>query len=695
MLNSIYFRFYFFLVFLFASCFFHEVCLFAQVKSYTLSGVVKDDLGEPLSDVIIEIESRKGDLAATGSDGSFSIKVLPSDKLIFSCLGFKTYIVDNIKGKRRLNVVLTPSFIQLGEVQVTGELKNKILTEPTDIEIVGNYFHIRPRFSIPEGMFPSFSRLIIQPSIYNITRSKRIFLKPIVQDDAGFDVLHERMYDFDPSLDPLYSYKEVRGDIRKGERIPYHDSAYIENVKDDYRADVVFYIERKGRRVSKNYIDTFTIANGTVNPLRFFDYEFSAFPLGDDYEKPSPEKQFMEEDGNMNLTFAVSKSDIDLGLGNNKEEVNITVRKLRSIVEDPEAVLQSFSINASASPDGRYASNLALAKARLNSAKELILSNLPSDLLATLYTQSEARVASWLEVAELMARDSLSIAKEVEAIAKRYPNDTERATKEVYKLGIRKLVAERYLPRLRSMQYRFTYSMNRVLTDEEICSYYVSGKRLSRYEYWRLLEGDVLKDSTESIARKALLQYEDFLYPAAVLAELLLVDNRPDPEVLRPFAVRGAPSSVLQNQVLSLLAADRFTEADSIFALLPSSVISPELSGVVNALNGRFEEAYSYFAPQGGLNEVLLLLAMKKDKEAYEKAQFLEPMVAKNEYVKAICANRLSDDDPLKLGEAVASIENALALDPSLREIAEVDADVMELLIQEDNNEESTEGTND
>ena len=690
MQNNTSFRFYFFCFFAFFSC----VYLSAQVKSYTLSGVVKDDLGEPLSDVIIEIESRKNELAATGSDGSFSIKVLPNDKITFSCLGFDEYIIDNIKGKRRLNVEMIPSFIQLEEVQVTGELKNKILAEPTDIEIVGNYFHIRPRFSIPKGVFSSFSRLIIQPSIYNITRGKRIFLKPIVQDGKGFDILQERMYDFDPSPDPLYNYKEVREDMRKGERIPYHDSAYIENIKDDYRADVVLYVERKGRKASKNYIDTLTIANGTVNPLRFFDYEFSAFPLKDgDYEKPSPEKQFMEEDGNMNLTFGVSKSEIDLSLGNNREEVDITVRKLRSIAEDPEAVLQSFSIRASASPDGRYTSNLALAKARLESAKGLILSNLSSDLLATLYTQSEARVASWVEVAELMSRDSLPIAEKVNVIAKRYPNEPERAMREIYKLGIRKLLADRYLPRLRNMQYRFTYSMNRVLTDEEICRYYMAGKRLSRYEYWRLLEGNVLKDSTESIARKALHQYKDFLYPAAILSEVLLSDNRPDPDVLKPFAVPGAPSSVLQNQILSLLAKDRFTEADSIYALLSPSEVSPELSGVVSALNGRFDEAYSYFGPQGGLNEVLLLLAMKKDKEAYEKSKFLEPMVAKNEYVKAMCANRLSDDDPLKLGEAIVAIENALALDPSLREIAEVDADVMELLVKEENEESPTEST--
>ncbi|MDD6209747.1 MAG: carboxypeptidase-like regulatory domain-containing protein [Bacteroidales bacterium] len=682
MLNYIHCRFHF--IFFVAVFFLSDVSSYAQMKSYSLSGVIKDDLGEPLSDVMIEVESQKDNRAATGSDGSFTIKVFPNDKITFSCLGFESYTVNNIKGKRRLDIALNPSFIQLAEVQVTGALKNRILAEPTDIEIIGNYFHIRPRFSIPDGMFLSFSRLIIQPSIYNITKTKRIFLKPIIWDDKGFDILHERMYDFNPSSDPLCDYKEIRKELRKGERIPYHDSAYIENIKDDYRADVFFYIERKGRKISKNYIDTLTIANGTVNPLRFFDYEFSAFPLKDNYEKPSPEKQFMDEDGSMNLIFEVSKSNIDFNLGNNRTEIDATLHKLHSIINNRDAVLQSFFIDVSSSPEGKYISNLALARDRLNSAKKLILSNLPTDLARTLYTQSEARVASWFEVAELMKRDSLPVAEEVEAIAKKFSNDPERATKEIYGLGLRKLVVESYLPQVRKMQYRFTYSINRVLTNDEIYSYYISGKRLSRYEYWRLLEENVLKDSTELIARKAMLQYKDFLYPAAILSELLLKENRPDPEVLKPFAVRGAPLPILQNQILSLLAKNRFSEADSIYMLLSPSDVLPELSGVVNAMNGRFEEAYSYFALRGGLNEVLLLLAMKRDKEAYDKSKLLEPMVAKNEYVKAICANRLSDDSPLKLGEAIMAIENALELDPSLREIAEVDADVMELLVKKE-----------
>ena len=73
-----------------------------------------------------------------------------------------------------------------------------------------------------------------------------------------------------------------------------------------------------------------------------------------------------------------------------------------------------------------------------------------------------------------------------------------------------------------------------------------------------------------------------------------------------------------------------------------------------------------------------MLLAMKKNQEAWDKISQMNIGTAREYYVKAIAANRLE-----KIGEAIMSIETALSLDPSLLETAKVDGDIIDLLPEE------------
>ena len=118
----------------------------------------------------------------------------------------------------------------------------------------------------------------------------------------------------------------------------------------------------------------------------------------------------------------------------------------------------------------------------------------------------------------------------------------------------------------------------------------------------------------------------------------------------------------------------KYEKADSVVSLIPDGVSSEYLKSVTRALNGNYEEALATFGQEGGINEVVLLLALKRNDEAWEKAQNL-PETARSEYVKAIAANRLD-----KVMDAINHIEKAFELDPSLRDVAKVDADVMDLL---------------
>ena len=63
------------------------------------------------------------------------------------------------------------SAVGLNEVVVKAKrVTNKVLTEPTDIDVKGNYLHIKTRVKIPHELFSSQARMIVQPAIYNVTR---------------------------------------------------------------------------------------------------------------------------------------------------------------------------------------------------------------------------------------------------------------------------------------------------------------------------------------------------------------------------------------------------------------------------------------------------------------------------------------------------------------------------------------------
>ena len=66
---------------------------------------------------------------------------------------------------------------------------------------------------------------------------------------------------------------------------------------------------------------------------------------------------------------------------------------------------------------------------------------------------------------------------------------------------------------------------------------------------------------------------------------------------------------------------------------------------------------------------------MKRNDEAWEKAQKLPMNDARCLYIRAVAANRLDN-----VMDAIMSLDKAFDLEPSLRELAEVDGDVLDLL---------------
>ena len=393
-------------------------CTDAFSQRIRIQGHVTDRQGKSVPNVNVLNPANDERIEISDEDGRYSVIAEKNGSLKFTCVGYDDVTV-KIAGKQIVDVVLKDAVIELSEVTVVSKIKNKVIPEPTDIEIKGNYFHLKTRVPVPKEMFNSHRRLILQPSIYDVTLKKRLLMRPVVFDGESYNTTQDRMYDYDLQQDPLHEYIQVKNtSSRKGDVIAYHDSLYIEYLQHDYRADVHLAMENYREIV---YRDSFSIAQGTVNPLRFLEYKFSAFNITDERYIPKPVMQLRDTKGEVNLTFVVGKAELDDKNPQNQVELDRLNQELRGIETNPDASLKSFHIVGVASPDGSYESNFKLAKRRTDKALERILSQLDPETRKYLEVKSDASVASWEEVLLLLKKDSQTkIAGELEALIKQY-----------------------------------------------------------------------------------------------------------------------------------------------------------------------------------------------------------------------------------------------------------------------------------
>lgn len=94
-----------------------------QNNSKRITGVVKDDVGEPLPGVAILVKGTPRGVT-TDIDGSFTIDVKNSDVLVFSYLGMQEQEIP-VVNKKTLNVIMKPKVDELEEVTVVAFAKQK------------------------------------------------------------------------------------------------------------------------------------------------------------------------------------------------------------------------------------------------------------------------------------------------------------------------------------------------------------------------------------------------------------------------------------------------------------------------------------------------------------------------------------------------------------------------------------------
>lgn len=657
----------------------------AQSEIIRVTGKVVDSKkGEPLGFVNVTDMETKRLVAQTNVDGRFSVNVHANTTLRFSMIGAEVMSV-KLRGRDSLMVQMIMTDVALGTVEtVAKRVVNRVIVEPTPMEIVGNTVYFKNVVGVPSKMFGHNRRLVAQRVFKNKTRKQTVIMRPLVYDAVEYNQTQDRLYSFDmkgKEGDPLAPFVLIKNDTLRDKKVDhrdsfmYMDSLYVKNPDDDFQAVTLLAIEDYNRIVFR---DTLVTSKGKINPMRWLDYSFGASEITEEALYPKAIPQLRDSRGNIDLRFPIGKAAFDPEEAHNAAEISKLKAQIQDIAATRDATVQALSINGTSSPDGRYASNLALARRRMEYAISYFRSQMPEKLRSGMKFSSNASVAPWSEVAKLLRADSLEEeADKVEAVMKLYKGDA--VSQKMKRLPFySKLLLNKYLPMLRSVGYTMSYSIYRNLTLDEIKDLYKKDyRKLSDYEFFKLYRSEENDAQREKYLRQALEVSPSFMIAANDLAALLIKHDKPDADVLRKFAGEKAPEVVNRNQMVALLANHEYQAADSLAAYVPATAENRLLLAVSGAFMGDYEANYDAIAPTGLRNEVVLLLAMKKNEVALEKSKMLTDDDAVTHYIKAICLHRSNDTNIA--AEANRELKKALELDPELIEIAEGDADLNEL----------------
>ncbi len=644
---------------------------------------VTDASGKPLRNVNMSIES----VTITNSDvdGQISASVARNATLLFSLSGYNNEEV-NVNNRQQFTVRLSEKSVDIDAVVVQiPKFKSKVVqVEPTEIEVVGNYLRITPKFTMPVHLFGASKRFIFQPTLVNVTRNSRRYFRPVVVDGDVMSANYLRLNEFDVSDDPLQDYIIDMHITRDNNHYAYKDSLYIDKqqLDDDFKSECFLIITETFANEKRDYRDTLIIGEGTRNPLRFLDYKFAPIELNDSTLIPKPVPKLVSEVGTSNIKFVVGRSEIDAKDENNKREFEQIENKLQKILSNPYASMRGIAVTGYASPEGTFATNQSLAKNRTALILNTVSKSLTAEQRKFVKLTSNSKVEPWSRVAEIADPINPELAAKVREITTKYNDNYDKSQYEIRRLpDYRTKIMTQYLPALRRVEYELDYSVFRNLTDKEIRAMYFNKDTLNRYEHWRLVESAENDKEKVEFEDATLKKFPNLELVANRVAIRMLQSDSLNLGILEPCIMDGAPMEIIHNQAIIAIGLRELGISDSLVNVLPQNDSRFDyVRAISNAFIGNYAEALEVMAPAGGLNEVLLLLAMNEDKTAYEKVKLLvaDPMNAINGkiwYIFATCANRLDD-----MTWAIIGLQNALMYDPSLVDFARIDSDVLDLL---------------
>lgn len=693
---------------------------------------------KPVYAVFVKVKHTPNQQTQTDADGKFIIDVPKKGTLVFSRLDMNGGSMEvRVKNPTEIDTI----WVDIEEE--SGFYDGKIFQEAEKIvqrkkpqsrmgrsiaKMKGDYQFFNINVEIDDRLFPKDSRVVVQPIVYNVTRNTYEYRRPFVYDAREYNITQKRMYCFDmKSKDPLCPYIKVEGDSavdvvkwypttdgkqevskkneRRTHKYTYSDSSYLEN-KSDYVINFAYIVHEDYKQVYQR--DTAVFSRGVIHPIRWLDYHVSSYEMEDTLFIPKADLGMHSSNDKMDLVFLENKAALDMDNPKTVKELEKLYRQMAAVSADTNSSLRALEITCTSSPEGNYAHNLTLTAQRIAFALNQIKSHVKVTISDESITKTP-KVAGWEEVVDSMRADSLNDeADKVQAIINRYKNIAQRGQRmDLQGADIRRLpfyqsvIKKTYLPKLRRVEYKINFLVLRDPTVEEIKEKYAKDStNLKKYEYFKLYRNEPDTLRRMQICRQALTTWTDFVTAANDLQAMLIKRGKPEMKLLEKFAgkyttyyptyqiekgKKPVAAEVNANHAIALLLNQKFSQADSITQYLPENDERfGFLKSICNIVAGEgTDEDVETVASSSPRNGVVMKLITQQHEEAYELCKQLPDNDPVSHYLLATCLLRRSkanNDDGLK-EQAKKELDKAMAMDPKLRQVALSDADINELLI--------------
>lgn len=655
--------------------------------------------------------------AVADAGGNYEIKVAENGALIYK-VGIAPCILENVNYRMEINISIDAGIV-LDVVSIVGTLQDISPREQAPT-MIGNKLMMRNTFPIPAQFGKTNARLIIQPYVVECSKQDTIsFAHPLVYDGEQYKLTQERRMGYNLKNDPLATYIDSVPLTENRMNIDWQDTIIVPDPTLNYFSNAVILLEDYNQVYYNK--TTKIISCEARRPLKFLEYSLDQYELDPNKYIRKPKRELRNTATNISLSFLVGKAEIDPADPENAIQMNKLKDDLLAIINCEDCKLKEIQVTGVSSPEGSYAANFALAQRRAGFAKQQISDLLPQKALSRVFMPApNSRVASWLELADILEKDTLPTeAAEIRQLIEENSKSQDAQFAKVKNLPYYATTIKDHLPALRYMRFEYKHEIFRELTPEEVMyryendpDYHSGRKQFALYEYWHLFR--MVKDpkELEALYRRAYkeseqLEGQPWILPANLLAVSYLRRDTVDASILEPFIDRKTrnanvertrmdgvtketinPEAVIANQLAMYLKGNNFEQASVMAQILPNSEQNARLKAFAMCLGGYYkggntpaerEEAKQTFQlvkESSPLNEVIMYLAM--DSKGYDvMAQRAAANLPKDDpkawYLKAIIQNRSGE---LGFEAAKNCLVKCFSLNEAYIRTAEMDGDI-------------------
>lgn len=519
-------------------------------------------------------------------------------------------------------------------------------------------------FKVPRDYMSKRNRLFITPQVF-VNNEFRAELEPLVVDAPIYMKKLERRLAIDNFQDIYGEYRRSVENTSSSFELEYRTRFRVPGEAETGFIRAVVSQDGCGECSGLDTLYLAGISNLTdlIDPkeeleLTWMEPEFVVRP------------KIREGKGEALLHFVINRYDINLDLGNNREELERMTNTLKPVLTDSLATLRGMNIYGMASADGPYGFNSRLARDRAAAAKQWLVKKLGIGAEVRELIQVDSRPEGWWPVYRAMVVDGHPDSLSVKEILTTYTKGND----DVQEAYIRRLscwpdIRSKYLSKDRKVEYAYSYVIRSFTTDEELKTMYrVRPDAFNEDELLRVASL-ATNDTAKTEIYRTLMKY----FPESTVAA-----NNLSVLYLRSGQVEEAKKTLQRQkeyspETLATLAACYVYANDFERAIeLLRDVELPEARynlGLLKARQRKLDEAYALLKDYRDLNTAIVALSVGRTDEAQGIMNEFKDVTPLAEYVRALIAARTGNEAMFRL-----HIGNACK-DESLRERASGEPD--------------------